>query len=299
MRAVFYAFLELIFGAMQMVHSLVGDWGISIIAITIFFRLLIWPLMVKQVRGMRGMQKLQPQIKEIQKKYADDRETQSQKMMELYRENNVNPMGSCLPMFAQMPLLIGFFAVIMIPPVDGDGIVQPIGFYNWIFGHDGIGPLAQSLGYIAGEAPPVIPTEYLPTFFNILPNITLTPAAVWETSQIVAIPYIVLLLLSSVAILIPMLLQQKNMQGPQAQQSKMIGYVMAVFMTFIGWSFFSGGVLLYLTTSSLFAAGQQFIVQRGMEKEEEAEEAAIEEAKRKKKAERKKGSKNKGAVKKH
>lgn len=278
MGVIWNGFLDLIFGAMQIVYGLVGDWGISIIAITILFRLLIWPLMVKQVRSMREMQKIQPLMKEIQKKYADDREKQSQEMMALYKEHNVNPMSGCLPMLAQMPLLMGFFAVIMVPRVQ-DGIVQPIPIY-------GMGPLPAYLGYVVGE-PYADLTIRTASFLNILPDITLTPSDAWALGPVQAIPYVALLALSGIAILIPILLQQKNMKGPQARQQKMIGYGMAIFMTYIGWGIFSGGVLLYLSTSSLFAAGQQFMVQRGMEKEERTKEAEAEAAKEQKKAERK------------
>jgi len=290
MGVIWNAFLDMIFGAMQLVYSFVGDWGISIVVITILFRLLVWPLMVKQVRSTREMQKLQPYIAEIRKKYPDDKEKQGQEQMALYKEHGVNPFGGCLPLLLQMPLMIGFFAVIMVPPTDDKGIVQSTMY--------GLGRLPEYLGYVIGE--PLADLSIRKAgFLNILPDITLTPSSAWDIGVSTATPYIILLVLSSVAILLPTIMNQKNMVGPQAQQQKMIGYAMAVMMGFIGWSLFSGGVLLYLSTSSLFAAGQQFIVQRQADKEDAAEEAALEEAKRKKKAERKKGTKNKNATKKN
>lgn len=286
MGAIWNGFLDLIFGAMHLVHGVVGDWGLSIIIITIVFRLLVWPLMVKQTRSMRGMQKLQPLMKEVQEKYKDDKEKQSQEMMKLYKEHSINPLGGCLPMLLQMPLMIGFFAVIMMPRPDEDGIIQ-----STIYG---LGRLPEYLGYVVGQ--PLVDLEIRQAgFFNILPDITMTPADAFSYGTLFSIPYIVLLVLSSVAILIPTLLNQKNMTGPQANQQRFIGYAMAVFMGFMGWTWFSGGVLLYLTTSSLFAAGQQWFVMRQMDKEEEAEQAAVEMAKEKKKTAKKLARENSNA----
>lgn len=280
MSAIWNGYLDLIFEAMSLIYNyVISDWGVSIIVLTIFFRLLVWPLMVKQTRSMRGMQKLQPLMKEVQEKYKDDKEKQSQEMMKLYKENNINPLGGCLPMLLQMPLMIGFFAVIMIPPVNQEGIIQST-FY-------GLGRLAHELGYREGVAYADL-TITKANFLGVLPDITLTPSDAFNVlGTVPSIPYIVLLILSSVAILIPTLLNQKNMKGPQANQQRIIGYAMAVFMGIMGWGWFSGGVLLYLTTSSLFAAGQQWFVMQQMDKEDAAEEAAAEEAKAKKKKEKK------------
>ena len=90
-----------------------------------------------------------------------------------------------------------------------------------------------------------------------------------------------------------MLLMQKNMDEQQAKMQKMMTYPMVALMALMGWSFFPGGILLYMTVSSLTTAGQQFIIQRMVDKEEAAEEAALEEEKARKKAEKKKGNKNK------
>ncbi|MCL2403881.1 MAG: YidC/Oxa1 family membrane protein insertase [Coriobacteriia bacterium] len=290
MRVIWDGFLDIIFGVMQFFYSFVGDWGLSIIIVTILFRLLVWPLMVKQVRSMRGMQKIQPLMKEIQKKYADDRETQSQKMMELYKEHGVNPLAGCLPVLLQMPLFIGFFAVLMMPRIDENGIVQLA--VQWY----GKSPLLSHLGYVIGE-----PLESLQvgtaSFFGILPDLMTTPSMMWDIGPMAAAPYIALLVLSGVGVLLPMLMNQSGQDNPQAKQQKLIGYSMSVFMIFIGWSFFPGGVLLYMTTSSIFAVGQQRFVQYQMDKEDEKKEAAIEEEKAKKKAEKKKSKSDKGAKK--
>lgn len=91
-------------------HDTVGlSWGLSIIGLTFLTRALILPLSVKQIRSMRALAALQPQIKEIQEKYKDDRERQQREMMRIYQENNVNPFASCLPLLLQIPVFLSLF----------------------------------------------------------------------------------------------------------------------------------------------------------------------------------------------
>ena len=91
---------------LQWIHGFVGSWGLSIILLTLIFRALIWPLISTQTKSMFAMQKMQPKIQALQKKYKDDREKLAQEQMKLYKEEGVNPAGGCLPMLLQMPLFI-------------------------------------------------------------------------------------------------------------------------------------------------------------------------------------------------
>lgn len=91
---------------LRTIHDYVGNWGLSIIVLTLLFRALVWPLINTQTKSMFGMQELQPKIQALQKKYKDDRETLTQETMKLYREAGVNPAGGCLPILLQMPLFI-------------------------------------------------------------------------------------------------------------------------------------------------------------------------------------------------
>ncbi len=95
-----------ILAALEFIHEYVPSWGLSIIVLTLVFRALVWPLITTQTRSMLGMQKLQPEMQKLQKKYKDDREKLSQEMMKLYKEAGVNPAGGCLPILLQMPLFI-------------------------------------------------------------------------------------------------------------------------------------------------------------------------------------------------
>ena len=91
---------------LRAIHGVIGSWGLSIILLTLTFRLLVWPLIHTQMKSMVGMQNIQPRIKELQAKYKDDREKLTQETMALYKEAGVNPAGGCLPAVVQMPIFI-------------------------------------------------------------------------------------------------------------------------------------------------------------------------------------------------
>jgi YidC/Oxa1 family membrane protein insertase len=86
-----------------------GNYGVAIVILTILVRVVTAPLVSKQMRSMEGMRGLQPKIKEVQEKHKDDRQKQSEEMMRLYKKEGVNPLGGCLPMVLQLPVMIGLF----------------------------------------------------------------------------------------------------------------------------------------------------------------------------------------------
>ena len=85
------------------------NYGIAIILLTILTKVCLYPLTVKQVRSMKGMQELQPKMKKLQEKYKDNPQMMQQKIGELYKEAGVNPLAGCLPLLIQMPILMGMF----------------------------------------------------------------------------------------------------------------------------------------------------------------------------------------------
>lgn len=89
--------------------SLGASWGLSIILLTIAVRALLMPLAVKQFRSMRALQRIAPQLKELQTKYKDDPQRRNQETMKFYQENKVNPFASCLPLVAQIPVFLSLF----------------------------------------------------------------------------------------------------------------------------------------------------------------------------------------------
>ena len=106
---IFQPLIDIFESVIKFYNGIGVPWGWSIVLLTITVRALMVPLTVKQIGSMARMQALQPQMKEIQKKYKEDKQRQQQEMMKFYKENNVNPLGSCLPMVAQLPVFISLY----------------------------------------------------------------------------------------------------------------------------------------------------------------------------------------------
>lgn len=87
------------------------DLGIAIIVLTVLIRLVFYPLSKKAIKSQKTMSELQPKLKEIQKKYKDNKEEQAKLMMDLYRKNKINPLSGCLPILIQLPILIALYHV--------------------------------------------------------------------------------------------------------------------------------------------------------------------------------------------
>ncbi len=101
---------DFFFWILRFLHENVSvSWSWSIVLLTVVVRVVLIPLTWRQIKSMRAMQALQPQVKQLQEKYKDDRQLLNQKMMEFYRENHVSPFGSCLPLLLQMPVFLGLF----------------------------------------------------------------------------------------------------------------------------------------------------------------------------------------------
>ena len=88
-----------------------GDFGIAIIALTIIIKLVLFPLNKKAIIAQRDLQKVQPQLQELQTKYKDNKEKLAQETMALYKKNKVNPLGGCLPLLIQLPILLALFNI--------------------------------------------------------------------------------------------------------------------------------------------------------------------------------------------
>ena len=107
---IFQPLIDVFEAVLKFLHNHVGlSWGLAIVALTILMRAVLLPLTVKQFHSMQKLQVMQPQMKAIQAKYKDDKQRQQQELMKFYKENNVNPLGSCLPLVAQIPVFISLF----------------------------------------------------------------------------------------------------------------------------------------------------------------------------------------------
>ena len=154
------------------------DWGLAIILFTIVFRLIMMPLMTSQTRSSVMMTRMQPKLKEIQEKFADDPVRQQQETQKLYADAKFNPLMGCIPMLIQMPIFIALFQMLR-------------NIQNWLPKYDSF------------------------TFYNIVPDLLKTPAEAFETGIVAFIPYLVLVVIFVGATFLPMLLQQRDNNDQQ------------------------------------------------------------------------------------
>ncbi|NLY38641.1 MAG: YidC/Oxa1 family membrane protein insertase [Firmicutes bacterium] len=106
------AIAELFGIVLSYVYTIIPNFGISIIILTVLVKLITFPLNNKQIQSAKKMQELQPEIKRIQTKYKHDKEKQNKAMAELLQQHNVNPMAGCLPLLIQFPILVGMFRLL-------------------------------------------------------------------------------------------------------------------------------------------------------------------------------------------
>ncbi|WP_182559752.1 membrane protein insertase YidC [Microlunatus kandeliicorticis] len=217
-------------------------WTLSIVSLTVMIRVILIPLFVRQIRSSRNMQLLQPKVRELQKKYGHDREKLGQETMKLYRENNANPLASCLPLLLQMPIFFALFRVL-------DGAANGIARGYWMRIHESdLLPSLQKATIFGAQ----ISDKFLPFTGRI------------TSVQVVTVLLIVLM---TVTMFITQLqLMRKNMPpdaltGPMAQQQKIMLYLFPLIFA-IGGVNFPVGVLIYWLTTNLWTMGQQFYVIR-------------------------------------
>ncbi|GAC1384517.1 MAG: hypothetical protein NVSMB48_19890 [Marmoricola sp.] len=212
-------------------------WILSIIGLTVVIRAALIPLFVKQIKASRNMQLLQPKMKELQKKYGHDRERLAQETMALYRESGTNPFASCLPLIVQMPVFIVLLQLLeKAAKGHAKALLSSADAHSFqkakLFG----GQISSSFLHDDGA-----------TSVKII-------AAVLVVAMI------------STQFITQRQLMSKNMpadalNGPYAQQQKMLLYILPIVFAVSGFAF-PIGVMLYWTTSNLWTMGQQFYVIR-------------------------------------
>ena len=104
----------------------VGNFGVSIIIVTILIKIALLPLTLKQDKSMKEMKKIQPELEKLKEKYANDKQMLNIKTMELYKEHKVNPLGGCLPLLLQLPILFALFGVLK------NGIIPKDSSFLWL-----------------------------------------------------------------------------------------------------------------------------------------------------------------------
>lgn len=242
-------------------------WLFSIIGLVVVIRILLIPLFVRQIKAQRNMQILQPKVRELQKKYKGDRERLQKETMKLYQDAGTNPFASCLPILLQAPFLFALFRVL-----HGVSTNDPRGAFQ--------------------NAPDLFESFENASIFGAPLSSSFLDA---ENVQVRVIAVILVIAMVATTYITQRQIMRKNMppealEGPYAQQQKILLYILPLVFAFSG-TFFPLGVVIYWLTSNLWTMGQQlFVIRRMPAPGSPAEEA------RKKRSEAKKGHKHGEAV---
>ncbi len=217
-----------------------ATWALSIVGLVIVVRILIIPLFVRQVKSQRNLQVIQPQMKELQKKYAGDREKLGQEMMKLYKETGTNPLASCFPILLQAPIFFALFRTLQYGISQEKAIGYFVNHANLVsIAHDAELFGVPLWGYFLGapQTPNPTNTKILTVFLVILMTLT--------------------------TFLTQRQLMVKNMPpgNPMVQQQKILLYVFPVIFA-VGGVGFPIGVLIYWSTTNIWSMGQQFWIIR-------------------------------------
>jgi YidC/Oxa1 family membrane protein insertase len=214
-------------------------WALSIAGLTVVIRTLLIPLFVRQIRSSRNMQLLQPQMKELQKKYGHDREKLGQEMMKLYKETGTNPFSSCLPLLLQSPIFLALFRVLDYA--------------------------ANGKAHSAIMEPYVFSLQHAKIFGAEISQ-TFLKASGPGANNVKVVAIVLIILMTATMFTTQLQLMRKNMPkealtGQAAQMQKIMLYVFPIFFLVGGFNF-PIGVLIYWFVSNLWTMGQQFYVIR-------------------------------------
>jgi YidC/Oxa1 family membrane protein insertase len=229
----FYTLLGYVFGEDSNASL---KWSLSIIGLVIVIRIILIPLFVKQIKSQRALTALQPHMKEIQKKYKDDRQKQSEEMMKLYKEHKTNPLASCFPILAQAPIFFALFTVL-------NGIARDVPH-----------------GVLKGD---LLISAQAAKFFGA--NLSNTFLSSDSNTQTKIVTVILITFMSATTFITQRQLMVKGMpkmdssNNMMLQQQKIMLYVFPVIFAVTGVNF-PVGVLLYWSTTNLWTFGQQYYV---------------------------------------
>lgn len=218
-------------------NNVVENYGIVIILLTIIVRIVLIPLTITQTRSVAKMQKLQPELKELQKKYKDDKQKLQQETMAFYQKNNVNPLAGCLPLLLQMPVFFALFQALRNP---SEIVTNVLG--NSTFNGIASG-INKGITEMMSGAEFVLEGVQNPNFNFLWMNLN-------EQD-----PYNILVIL-----MVATMFLTTRMTTTDPKQSKIM-YLMPLAFGFISFSF-PAGILVYWVTTNIWSIGQQWIINK-------------------------------------
>jgi YidC/Oxa1 family membrane protein insertase len=210
-------------------------WSLSIMGLVVLIRIILIPLFVKQIKSQRALTALQPHMKEIQKKYKDDRQKQSEEMMKLYKEHKTNPLASCFPILAQAPIFFALFTVL-----NGIAHNKPHGFLKGEY----LVSAAQAKFFGAPISETFLGSDKVTVKIVTVLLITFMSGTTFTTQRQLMVKGM------------PKMDSSNNMM---LQQQKIMLYLFPIIFAISGVNF-PVGVLIYWSTTNLWTWGQQFYV---------------------------------------
>jgi YidC/Oxa1 family membrane protein insertase len=270
--------LELLGNVMAFFYSLIPNYGIAIILLTLAISILMFPLTLKQTRSMKAMQAIQPEVKKLQKEYRDDREELNKQLMALYQEHGVNPAAGCLPLLVQMPIWFALFSVLRI------GVTEQSWFGRLLERSLTAASVDASLPQrlLSGDAIPQDSAladsliEGKSSFLSM--DLLISPADAFADSIGGALPYLILIALVVATgfyqtIQTTRARKDEPPKDKQAQNVQMVTKVFPLLLGVFSWGF-PTGLVLYFAVSGLFRVGQQAYILR-LDEQHAAQAAAV------------------------
>lgn len=257
----------------------VAGYGIAIMGLTVLVMTLITPLTVKSTRSMLQMQRLQPEMKRLQEKYKDDREKLNQELMAFYRENQINPLGGCLPLLAQMPVFIIMYQLLsgltIRPGGLGSGAGQIVAQTQlgeqttpWLLTNQDFIPRHLNSGTDLYQS---LSTTNEMNFFGM--DLSLSAAQAMSKGFVVALPFLGLLgIMLLTGLYQNRQLQARNTSGNVNPQQQMIMKVMPFFLPIFSYGF-PAGLALYWCTQNFCRIGTNAYITRSIYRKEHENEA--------------------------
>ncbi len=221
-------FYQPLFNLLVWIYNLVGgDMGIAIIVLTVFIKLLLYPLSQQSLRSQRALQKLQPQVEELKKKFKDQKDKLAQELMQLYQREKVSPLSSCLPILVQLPFLIALFQVFR----SGLNSTSLEMLYPFVTNPEHLNDTIFGLWNLAQRSIPLAIITGLAQYWQTKMLITTQPPAAVPGSQ------------------------DENLTSMMNKQMKFMLPVMTVVFGFT----LPGGLMLYWLVNTLLTIGQQYL----------------------------------------
>jgi YidC/Oxa1 family membrane protein insertase len=229
--------------ALAFFYNIIPNYGVAIALLTLLVMVILTPLTLKGTRSMMIMQSLQPEMKKIQAQYKDDRQKLNEELLKFYRENNINPLGGCIPLLIQLPVFLILYRVIRgLTHIGPSGTIEPqylnhsSKLYQDLYGSTEMRAFGMNLAESATKA--------------------------LQHSFVSVLPYLVLI----IGVAATSVIQQRQISGrnpaaasnPQQQMLMKLGPIMITGISLVA----PGGLVIYFFVSNLYRVGQQALISR-------------------------------------